>query len=120
MNRDDRIETDSSLERSCPGAYPGGLVQVSDPHIPRIPTPVEPDHLEISDDLEPVPQFVGNWVPLVGDHPGAPVITADGEQLYVLDIYTRAGIANRVRFHARHLTGTVTSEQATPNFVHNI
>ena len=119
MNRDDRTETDSSLERSCPGASPGGLVQVSDPHPSRIPTPVEPDHLEISDDLEPVPHFVGNWVPLVGDHPGAPVITTDGEQLLVLDFYPQAGIAYRQKCRTRHLTSTVSHEQATPNFTNN-
>ena len=120
MNRDDRAETDSSLERSCPGACPGGLVQVSDPHLLRIPTPVEHDHLEISDDLEPIPHFVGNWVPLVGDQPGAPVITTDGEQLFVLDIYTRAGIANRLKCRTRHLPREAALQRATPNFINNI
>ncbi len=120
MNRDDRTETDSSLERSCPGACPGGLIQVSDPHRLRIPTPVDPDHLEIDDELEPPVEFVGDWIPLVGDHPSDATITAEGDQLFVLDFYPRAGIAHRQKCRTRHLTHNVSDEQATPNFIHNI
>ena len=110
---------DPDLEHATPGVSPGALVQILDVSIGRIPTQSDFSLFIYEDELEPPLEFVGDWIPLVGDHPSDATITADGEQLFILDLYPRAGIAYRQKCRTRHLTGSASDEQATPNFFYN-
>jgi hypothetical protein len=112
--------TEQSLVSEPIRGCPGGLVQRSNAAPSSLPPPEQLLHLGISVELGPFPEFLGDWVALVGDAPGDPVVTSDGEQLYVLVVYLGAGMAQRHKCRTRDLQSTSSTEQATPNFINNI
>ena len=117
---EDPLIRDQPLVPEPIGVCPGGLVQRSNATPSSLSPTEELLHLGLSDELGPFPEFLGDWVALIGDAPGDPVVTSDGEQLYVLDVYPHAAIAQRHKCRTRHLQSTSSLQQATPNFVHNV
>lgn len=112
-------ELDPHLEQATPGAYPGGLVQEPKIVNSQIGTPTGAVHLGYIDDLGPTEvHFVGSWTPLVLDEPEGVVVNTDGEVMFVLDVYLNAGVARRHKCRTRHISSTLCSQLATPNFNH--